>query len=654
MLFSAVKVQHSTTTRISSEVTQNLFFESNKHYDIWSSPGSSHNQSCFAPPANLLPRPQPQFFEPTLQQQPHVDLVGSQSDDALLKLKGAKTLKELETELLLQQSNASETRSANSSRKTFFEQAEREPLPTSSSSFPASSRVLGGTPKPATANRSVGQSFQGSHFSVPPLDMYAVQAPRFPGGQQYPPICMPPLPPSLVLPNSRMATSGRNMWIPVIPQNAPSVQFNHKSMPNVMFPSRLRLLHPAAIRQGFGPPTSGMDCGAIRDFQSKYGHRADFAFFCDPQNFAEFNRLSRMRSFDPYAELMTRRERSWLIRISLVQLQNDCLCSGDSYYTMLCKKRNAENSLDRVVLNSTCDDHEHAENGESRVYVPPQFDHALGRIQVVSANSPRPMIQLCHPDANAKGCLSLHFERSLRISSGYTKLKCVLLDVENIYCLLLKCEELLKMAVQQHDTIKSRDKMLHQLVQYFQNPDVFSVVMSIAKAKRLLGRAILLLSDTSDLLDLLCHFLRNLEIFNRKDVNSGLFDAVFVPLCSKMLIGLTSDSMYWPVVLREINVHSLNSCMKTKFSYALLLLCAVCSSRANALVDDASTALTLQKWATLFFSAPQVLSQKEYQWLSREDLLVLVNWIAKTRLLQCNKIDDLLCMFSTYSPASAD
>ncbi|GFU15463.1 protein PAT1 homolog 1 [Nephila pilipes] len=107
-----------------------------------------------------------------------------------------------------------------------------------------------------------------------------------------------------------------------------------------------------------------------------------------------------METEDEYAGLMTQREKEWLMRIQLLQLKSENPYVEDYYFTTQvarrCRKKFTENAskgggsggdAPELILPETT-------KHENRTFVPTQFEGSLGKLQAVSVNFPRKVLDI--------------------------------------------------------------------------------------------------------------------------------------------------------------------------------------------------------------------------------------------------------------------
>lgn len=129
---------------------------------------------------------------------------------------------------------------------------------------------------------------------------------------------------------------------------------------------------------------------------------------------------------DPYAGLMTSRERRWLANIQVMQLEGDDP-DYDYYFTEYQKRHGLQhrNSNDKFNV------YHNSNESPKMSYIPLQFENSLGKVQVGSVVAPRKVIDR---DLVAKGT-----SQNLK-TKPRKKLKHVLLELEHMFTAIQKLE----------------------------------------------------------------------------------------------------------------------------------------------------------------------------------------------------------------------
>uniref|UniRef100_A0A8W8JJ46 mRNA decay factor PAT1 domain-containing protein n=1 Tax=Magallana gigas TaxID=29159 RepID=A0A8W8JJ46_MAGGI len=234
----------------------------------------------------------------------------------------------------------------------------------------------------------------------------------------------------------------------------------------------------------------------------------------------------RKRSVDAYAGLMTQKEKDWIIKIQLIQLQTENPYLDDFYYTTYTLKKKAEERLKRQQ-NGALDDKDSELNLiipamaklETKPYKPAQFEGSLGRLTTSSVHNPRQIIDVRsdnkpHSEEGEPKNVSKELRRSrqllMEIENGYN----LLLDVDDIEKKILALPEEARKPL-----FEDRKNMLTDLYKYLLCPgnnDHFLSIMSIRKGRKLVARVLPLLekSQAENMVQLL---LRNMAYLIKKD-----------------------------------------------------------------------------------------------------------------------------------------
>ncbi|CAH2241907.1 jg12040 [Pararge aegeria aegeria] len=195
--------------------------------------------------------------------------------------------------------------------------------------------------------------------------------------------------------------------------------------------------------------------------------------------FGNSNRLSNSddsasESDDPYGGLMTQREKQWLINIQMLQLNTGTPYIHDFYYTVFLERQaNKEKAGVKEAHKANQQNHpfysgavkqesethrhnrerhnSHRHNSTSedppRTYVPTQFENSLGKLQCGSVTAPRKIIDVelvAEPAADraSRAPSVCSTTTPAEIPREMKRTKQMLLDIEALYLILLRLEEL--------------------------------------------------------------------------------------------------------------------------------------------------------------------------------------------------------------------
>ncbi|VVC96602.1 unnamed protein product [Leptidea sinapis] len=189
---------------------------------------------------------------------------------------------------------------------------------------------------------------------------------------------------------------------------------------------------------------------------------------------------SSVSSEDEYACLMTQREKQWLVNIQMLQLNTGTPYIHDFYYTVFLErqqnkakegvkeahKANQQNHPfysggSRERHNSHSHRHNSTSEDPPRTYVPTQFENSLGKLQCGSVTAPRKIIDVelvsSEPAAGAGS-------RAPSVPREMKRTKQLLLDIEALYLILLRLEELNDpLAISNALILKEREEKQKQL-----------------------------------------------------------------------------------------------------------------------------------------------------------------------------------------------
>ncbi|XP_061381542.1 uncharacterized protein LOC116776445 isoform X2 [Danaus plexippus] len=196
---------------------------------------------------------------------------------------------------------------------------------------------------------------------------------------------------------------------------------------------------------------------------------------------------------DEYAGLMTAREKQWLINIQMLQLNTGTPYIHDFYYTVFLErqaskekegvkeahKANQQNhpfysggkqeDSHAMRQRERHNSHRHNSTGEDpRTYVPTQFENSLGKLQCGSVTAPRKIIDVevvgAEPEQRASRAPSVASNNPAEVPREMRRTKQLLLDIEALYLILLRLEELNDpLAISNALILKEREEKQKQL-----------------------------------------------------------------------------------------------------------------------------------------------------------------------------------------------
>uniref|UniRef100_A0A2I3TW48 Protein PAT1 homolog 1 n=1 Tax=Pan troglodytes TaxID=9598 RepID=A0A2I3TW48_PANTR len=294
---------------------------------------------------------------------------------------------------------------------------------------------------------------------------------------------------------------------------------------------------------------------------------------------------------DPYANLMLQREKDWVSKIQMMQLQSTSIgCDG---------LRSERTKLITFRL---------------------QFEGSLGKLTVSSVNNPRKMIDAVvtsrseDDETKEKQVRDKRRKTLVIIEKTYS----LLLDVEDYerrYLLSLEEERPALMDDRKHKICSMYDNLRGKLPgQERPSDDHFVQIMCIRKGKRMVARILPFLS-TEQAADILMTTARNLPFLIKKDAQDEVLPCLLSPF-SLLLYHLPSVSI--TSLLRQLmnlpqsaatpapsNPH-LTAVLQNKFGLSLLLILL---SRGEDLQssDPATESTQNNQWTEVMFMATREL-----------------------------------------------
>uniref|UniRef100_A0A8C5Q8D0 Protein PAT1 homolog 1 n=1 Tax=Leptobrachium leishanense TaxID=445787 RepID=A0A8C5Q8D0_9ANUR len=319
---------------------------------------------------------------------------------------------------------------------------------------------------------------------------------------------------------------------------------------------------------------------------------------------------SDSRQRDPYAGLMLQREKEWVCRIQLLQLQSTDPYHDDFYY------QNYFEKLDK--LSASQDKPSEGPKKErtklitpqvaklEHAYKPVQFEGSLGKLTVSSVNNPRKMIDAVatlrsDEDENREKQVRDKRRQTLVIIEKVFSVVLQLEDYERQFA--LTCEDEERKAL--NEERKQRLQKLSDILRGREGgekaaEEQFVQIMCIRKGKRMMARILPLLSVQSAA-SLLCTIAHNLPFLIKKDVQDQTLPYLAGP-CALLLNQLPTPSIM--SVLQSLCGSGINppqqhlsSVLQNKFGLTLLYQIF---DRAEELINSQdSTVFSQTQWTSL-------------------------------------------------------
>lgn len=235
---------------------------------------------------------------------------------------------------------------------------------------------------------------------------------------------------------------------------------------------------------------------------------------------------------------MTQKEKDWIVKIQLLQLQTDNPYLHDYYYTTYCMKKKAkERKKDgeddddpKLVIPAMA-------KVESKSYKPAHFEGSLGRLTTSSVHNPRQIIDLLAKSVSETAGSA---KTKTNVGKELRKSRQLLLDIEKGYNLLLLVDDIEKQILalpedSRQPLFEHRSYTIDLLFHYLLcdgNSKVFMQNMDVRKGRNLTARALPLLDKVQSvgIVSLIC---KNLQQLMKKDDEEGLMN-VFEP-CARVI-----------------------------------------------------------------------------------------------------------------------
>nr|XP_033776858.1 protein PAT1 homolog 1 isoform X2 [Geotrypetes seraphini] len=330
---------------------------------------------------------------------------------------------------------------------------------------------------------------------------------------------------------------------------------------------------------------------------------------------------------DPYANLMVQREKDWVSKIQMMQLQSTDPYLDDYYYQNYFEKLEALSAAEIIpgegpkkertkLITPQMAKFEHD-------YKPVQFAGSLGKLTVSSVNNPRKMIDavvtLRTEDDETK-------EKQVRDKRRQT-----LFVIEKTFSLLLDVEDYERRCLQSLDSerpslMEDRKQKLVEIYENLRgnvtcnerlNEDHFVQIMCIRKGKRMVARILPYLSvqHAATLLRAIAH---NLPFLIKKDIQDEVLPCLVRPctvllghVSSQVVISLLQQLTNLPhhsacVTQTEPATPHLTAVLQNKFGLTLLYQIL---ARGEHILNSAASTDLLQdnQWTELVFRVTREL-----------------------------------------------
>ncbi|XP_060256140.1 protein PAT1 homolog 1 isoform X5 [Ovis aries] len=327
---------------------------------------------------------------------------------------------------------------------------------------------------------------------------------------------------------------------------------------------------------------------------------------------------------DPYANLMLQREKDWVSKIQMMQLQSTDPYLDDFYYQNYFEKLEKLSAAEEVHGDGPRKERTKLITPQvarlEHTYKPVQFEGSLGKLTVSSVNNPRKMIDAVVTSRSEDDETKEKQVRDKRRKTLFIieKTYSLLLDVEDYerrYLLSLEEERPALMDERKHKICCMYDNLRGKLPgQESPSDDHFVQIMCIRKGKRMVARVLPFLS-TEQAADILMTTARNLPFLIKKDAQDEVLPCLLSPFSLLLyhlppvtVTSLLQQLMNLPqsaAAPAPSNPH-LSAVLQNKFGLSLLLLVL---SRGEDLQssDTASESAQSNPWTEVMFVATREL-----------------------------------------------
>ncbi|XP_029358197.1 protein PAT1 homolog 1 isoform X2 [Echeneis naucrates] len=317
------------------------------------------------------------------------------------------------------------------------------------------------------------------------------------------------------------------------------------------------------------------------------------------------------RSRDPYSNLMTQKEKEWVTKIQMMQLQSTDPYLDDYYYQNYYEKmeKRQERETDSSKKEHTTKLITPQVAKVEHTYRPVQFAGSLGKLTVSSVNNPRKMIDAVVTTRSD--------DEEKREKQVWNKRRQILYTVEKMYTLLLEVQDFEKRFVQapeedrealleQH---KTNTEQLCNCLREEEWEDRVSdeqcvMIMSVRKGKRLVARLFPFL-PSAQATAIVMAIARNLPALAKKDKQDQVLCWLVEPV-SVVIQSLSSSAL--TDLLHELqgSEGQLASCLHNKFGVTLLFLVLSEGERKQSSEPDCQL-MDDNRWTELVFSVTREL-----------------------------------------------
>uniref|UniRef100_A0A3P8SW86 PAT1 homolog 2 n=1 Tax=Amphiprion percula TaxID=161767 RepID=A0A3P8SW86_AMPPE len=242
----------------------------------------------------------------------------------------------------------------------------------------------------------------------------------------------------------------------------------------------------------------------------------------------------KSEGWDPYCNLMTGKEKEWIIRLQMIQLQSENPYLEDYYYQEYYRRKEAKMAEEELGIRSKREPPKLTTPYITKTdsYTPVvHIEGSLGQVAVSTCYSPRRAIGAVHAEQKDTR------QQRLEILSKIEKLFIVLLEVEETERMKTT---VLSEAEEKRFMEKSQRKVAHIYSQLQDSGGEFLPFLLVSKGKKLVARLLPFLQRDSAL-KVLCIVTSNLPTLMSRDSDEAL--PVLYPPLRNVISGLTFSQL---------------------------------------------------------------------------------------------------------------
>ncbi|EFO22422.1 hypothetical protein LOAG_06065 [Loa loa] len=299
-------------------------------------------------------------------------------------------------------------------------------------------------------------------------------------------------------------------------------------------------------------------------------------------------------ALSPFAGFVSKKERSWLIKIQQLQCQGCGNPYEDDFYYTTWKQRKmaleghgrelkAEDEELGYVWDTTNPHHYH-------YYVPPTFAGSLGKPTLSTINYPRQLIDLSSDSPNDDDKLSV------KSSTSQKKLRALLLQLENVALLIIECDDRHRILCTaslsyeiQEEMKRGVESRMKTIIDTLCLNGRLQAVLLINKGRQMFARTLSLANEQQQL-HLLTNFFVALSTVVKKVSSDEMNESVLVPIFETFSHfsknALTS-------FINNLKLNFANDITMNVFATNLLISLLVCCSRQDCPLDTYFCSTTL-------------------------------------------------------------